>query len=72
MQFACSEIATKQISSVLVRNVSRPFSAHYCYSWCKLRFSNIFSTPWLHVERHLSAKWSFMSNVRILHYLLQC
>jgi len=29
MQFACSEIATKQISSVLLRNDSRPFSAQY-------------------------------------------
>jgi len=53
MQFACSEIAKKQISTVLVRKVSRPFSAQYCCSWCKLRFSHLFSTTWLHVERHL-------------------
>jgi len=47
MQFACGEIAIKQISSVVLQNVSRPFSAQYYCSWCKLRFSHLYSTPWL-------------------------
>jgi len=56
MHLACSEITTKQISSVFVRNFSRmqPFSAQYCFSWCKLRFSHLFRKTWQHVERHLS------------------
>jgi len=71
MQFACSEIATKQISSVLLRNISKPYSAQYSCSWCKLRCRYLFSTPWPHVECHLSKEWSYMSKARILDLFLQ-
>jgi len=54
IQFGCREIATKQISTLLARNVSRPFSPRFCFSWYKLSFSHLFSTPWLHIERDKS------------------
>jgi len=74
MQFACSEIATKQISSVLVWNVSRPFSAQYCFSWCKLHFGHLFRTPWQLVELHLSTEWSFVErqNSRLFSAMFDC
>jgi len=54
--YAVCLIAIKQISTVVARNVSRPLSAQNCFSWCKLRFSHLFSTPCLHVECHLSTQ----------------
>jgi len=55
-------IAIYQISTPLVRNVSRQFSAQNCFSWWKTRFSHLFSTLWQHVEgiyvlSHLSTQY---------------
>jgi len=51
MHFGCRWFAIKQISTLLARNVSRPYSAQNCLSWCKSRFSHLFISLWLHVER---------------------
>jgi len=37
MKFRCRQIAIKQISTLLTRNVSKPLLAHNYFSWCKLR-----------------------------------
>jgi len=44
MQFDCGKSVISQISILLVRNVSRQFSAQNCFSWWKSRFSHLFST----------------------------
>jgi len=51
MKFRCRQITIKLISTLLTRNVSKTLSAQNCFSWCNLRFSHLYSTPWLHVER---------------------
>jgi len=52
--FVVDRLPMKQISSLVERKVSRPFSAQIiytnCYSWCKSSVSHLFIRAWLHVQ----------------------